>query len=57
MVNACNLLTPYLFADDGALFFENICRKSYFSIRIEMLTIIKWLSVNQLTINIDQRKS
>ena len=56
MVNACNLLTPYLFADDGALFFENICRKSYLSIRIEMLTIIKWLSVNKLTLNIDKTK-
>ena len=41
MVNACNLSNPYLFADDGALLFENICRKTYLSIKIEMLTIIK----------------
>ena len=56
MVNACNLSEPYLFADDGALFFDNICRKSYLSIRIEMLTIIKWLSVNRLSLNIDKTK-
>ena len=28
MVNACNLSNPYFFADDGALLFENICRKT-----------------------------
>ena len=44
MVNECNLSKPYLFADDGALLFENICRKTYYlNIRIELLTIIKWL--------------
>ena len=56
MVRACNLSNPYLFADDGALLFENICRKTYLSIRIEMLTIIKWLSVNKLSLNIDKTK-
>ena len=40
MVNACNLSKPYFFADDGALLFENICRKTYLNIRIELLTII-----------------
>ena len=53
MVNACNLSNPYLFADDGALLFENICRKTYLSIKIEMLTIIKWLSANELSLNVD----
>ena len=56
MVNACNLSKPYLFADDGALLFENICRKTYLNIRIELLTIIKWLCVNKLSINTDQTK-
>ena len=56
MVNACNLSKPYLFADDGALLFENICRKTYLSIKIEMLTIIKWLSVNKLSLNVDKTK-
>ena len=49
LVNACNLSHPYLFADDGALLFENICRKTYLSIRIEMMTILKWLNVNKLS--------
>ena len=48
---ACNLSKPYLFADDGALLFENSCRKSYINMKIELLTIIKWLSVNKLSFN------
>ena len=56
MVNACNLSKPYLFADDGALLFENICRITYLNIRIELLTIIKWLCVNKLSLNTDNTK-
>ena len=56
LVNACNLSHPYLFADDGALLFENICRKTYLSIRIEMMTILKWLNVNKLSLNVDKTK-
>ena len=56
MVNACNLSKPYLFADDGALLFQNVCRKTYLNIKIEMLTIIKWLSVNKLSLNVDKTK-
>ena len=48
---ACNLSKPYLFADDGALFFENSCRKTYINMKIELMTIIKWLSVNKLSFN------
>ena len=51
---ACNLSKPYLFADDGALFFQHICRESYLNVRIEMLTITKWLEVNKLALNIDK---
>ena len=36
LVNACNLSIPYLFADDAALLFKNICRKTYLNIKIEM---------------------
>ena len=54
MVNACNLSKPYLFADYGALLFENICRKRYINIRIELLTIIK--RVNKLFLNTDKTK-
>ena len=46
----------YLFADDGALLFENVCRKTYLSIRIEMLTILIWLNVNKLSLNVDKTK-
>ena len=55
-MNACNLSKPYLFADDGALMFDNICRKTYLSIQIEMLTIIKWLAVNKLSLNAEKTK-
>ena len=51
---ACNLSQPYLFADDGALLFENSCRKSYINMKIELLTIVKWLSVNKLAFNSDK---
>ena len=34
LVNACNLSHPYLFSDDGALLFDNICRKTYLNIKI-----------------------
>ena len=51
---ACNLSIPYLFADDGALFFEDSCRSSYINMKIELLTIIKWLSANKLSFNADK---
>ena len=54
LVNACNLSNPYLFADDEAIIFENICRKTCLSIRIKMLTILKWLNVNKLSLNVDK---
>jgi retron-type reverse transcriptase len=54
LVNACNLSTPYLFADDGALLFNNICRNSYLSIKIELMTVIKWLNVNKLSLSIEK---
>ena len=48
---ACNLSIPYLFADDGALLFEDCCRRSLINIKIELITIIKWLSCNKLSFN------
>ena len=56
MVKACNLSSSYLFADDGPLLFENLCHKTYLSIVIEILTIIKWLSVNKLSPSTDKTK-
>ena len=54
IIYACNLSIPYLFADDGALFFEDSCRNSYINMKIELLTIIKWLSANKLSFNVDK---
>ena len=51
IIFACNLSKPYLFADDGALFFEQTCRGTYINMKIELITIFKWLSVNKLTLN------
>ena len=48
---ACNLSVPYLFADDGALLFEDCCRGSLINMKIELITIIKWLSCNKLSFN------
>ena len=54
IVSAYNLSKPYIFADDGALLFNDICRKTYLNIKIEIMTIIKWLSVNKLSLNIEK---
>jgi hypothetical protein len=56
ITNACNLSKPYLFADDGALFFEDVDRKHYINIKIELLTIVKWLNVNKLSLHGDKTK-
>ncbi len=56
IVNACNLSIPYLFADDGALLFNSICRSNYLNIKIELMTLIKWFNVNKLTICIKKTK-
>ena len=48
---ACNLSVPYLFADDGALLFDDCCRRSMINMKIELITIIKWLSCNKLSFN------
>lgn len=51
ITSACNFSKPYLFADDGALFFDDTCRKSYINMKFEMITIMKWLNVNKLSLN------
>ena len=52
--NACKLSIPFLFADDGALLFKDVCRKSYINIKIELGIIMKWLDVNKLAISISK---
>ena len=56
ITNACNLSKPFLFADDGALFFKDIDRKHYVNVKIELLTMIKWLNVNKLSLHTDKTK-
>ena len=51
LTSICHLSKPCLFADDGALLFEDTCRKTFLAIKLEMLTITKWLEVNKLSLN------
>ena len=48
---ACKNSTPYLFADDGALYFENVNRKDYLNIKQEMISVFAWLQANGLALN------
>ena len=50
----CHLSTPYFFADDGALMFEDTCRNSYLAMKIELITISKWLKANKLLLNAEK---
>ena len=52
--NACIQSIPYLFADDGALYFDNIDRNNYSNIRLEMKSILTWLQANKLALNFDK---
>ena len=52
--NACIQATPYLFADDGALYFDNIDRENYLNIKVEIKSIYKWLQANKLALNADK---
>jgi len=56
ITHACNLSKPFLFADDGALLFRDVDRKHYINIKIELMTIIKWLNVNKLSLHEDKTK-
>ena len=51
IIYACNLSKPFLFTDDGALFFDQTCRSTFVNMKIELITIFKWLSVNKLSLN------
>ena len=56
ITSICHLSKPCLFADDGALLFEDTCRETYLAIKLEMLTITKWLEVNKLSLNTSKTK-
>ena len=54
--SACKNSTPYLFADDGALYFDNINRGSYLNIEQEMESIYQWLQANGMALNNSKTK-
>jgi hypothetical protein len=54
--SACKNSTPYLFADDGALYFDNINRGSYLNVEQEMESIYQWLQANGLALNHSKTK-
>ena len=54
--SACIESTPYLFADDGALYFDNITRENYSNVQIEVKSIFRWLQANKLALNNDKTK-
>ena len=56
IVNACKKSAPFLFADDGALYFEHIDRSVYENVKSEVKLIIDWLRVNKLCLNGDKTK-
>ena len=52
----CKESTPYLFADDGALYFENVTRGNYSNVKNEIMNVYKWLQANKLSLNNDKTK-
>ncbi|HBI39884.1 MAG TPA: hypothetical protein DDY16_02905 [Tenacibaculum sp.] len=53
---ACLFSKPYLFADDGALYFENISRENYNNINLELKLVNRWLQANKLSLNNEKTK-
>ena len=56
IVAVCKESLPFLFADDGALYFEHVDRSTYENIKSELKFIIDWLRVNKLCLNADKTK-
>ena len=44
----CKQSTAYLFADDSALYFDNITRGSYDNVVEDMKIVYEWLRINKL---------
>ena len=55
-MSACKDSLPFLFADDGALYFDNVNRNTYSKIKSELLSIVNWLKANRLCLNGDKTK-
>ena len=56
IINVCKLSVPFLFADDGALYFDNVNRNSFGNIKDEMKLICEWLRINKLRLNAKKTK-
>ena len=56
IVSICKKSIPFLFADDGALYFDNIDRNIYENVKSEVKSIVTWLSANKLCLNADKTK-
>ena len=56
IITVCKSSIPFLFADDGALYFEHVDRNSYSNMKNELENIINWLRVNKLCLNADKTK-
>ena len=52
---ACNESTSYLFADDGAVYFDNI-RGHYYNIKLEIKPIFRWLQAKKVALHKDATK-
>ena len=49
---ACTESDPYLFADDGALFFSNIDRNNLSNVTKELKNILRWMDANKLCVHL-----
>ena len=54
--SACKYSTPYLFADDGALYFDNVTRADYVNMKKEIQSIHQWLQANGMALNNSKTK-
>ena len=54
--SACKNSIPYLFADDGALYFNNITCGDYLNIKDKIKSIYGWLQANGLALNNSKTK-
>ena len=56
ILSACKNSIPFLFADDGALFFDNVDRNTYLNVTKELKNILDWLRINKLCLNVGKTK-
>ena len=56
IISICKDSLPFLFADDGALYIDDVDRNTYSNIKNELKIIINWLRINKLCLNADKTK-